>query len=75
MYLNDKLIKNADLVVPFIGCPIGEAVPDCPFVSFWKEADTGKRIKQMESISDEELNHLRIFHQSCLLKKLEQIQE
>lgn len=75
MYLNDKLSKNADLVVPFIECPIGEAIPDCPFVSFWKEADIGKRVKQMENISDEDLNQLRIFHQSCLLKKLEQIQE
>jgi len=75
MYLNDKLIKNADLVVPFTGCPIGEAVPNCPFIAFWAEKDTGKRIKQMESISDENLNHLRIFHQSCLLKKLEQLQK
>jgi hypothetical protein len=75
MYINEKLIKNADLVVPFIGCPIGEPVSECPFISFWKEADTGKRIKQIEEKSEEELQQLRIFHKACILWKIDQLQE
>ncbi|MGE0021062.1 MAG: hypothetical protein AB7S72_15420 [Draconibacterium sp.] len=75
MYLYEKHKKNADLVVPFVGCPIGEAVSDCPFIAYWTETDIEKRIRQMDKLSDEELSQLRVFHQRCLLKKLEQTAE
>lgn len=74
MYLNEKLIKNADLVVPFVRCPIGDAVSNCPFIAFWAETDTGKRVKMIEDINDNDLDQLRNFHQTCLLKKLEQME-
>jgi hypothetical protein len=75
MNLYEKHKKNADLVVPFLGCPVGEAVPECPFIVYWTEKDTEKRIRQMEKLSEEELTQLRTFHRTCLVKKLEQNQE
>ena len=75
MFLDDKYIKYADLVVPFNGCPLGNPVDDCPFIKYWDVQDPAERIQLIATLSEEGLDNLRTFHRKCILKKVKQFQE
>ena len=75
MSFTEKNIKYADLVVPFTGCPVGEPVNDCPFISYWKIEDTVERIQQIEKVPEKELDKLRSFHRKCLKVKIDHERE
>ena len=75
MYLDDKFIKHADLVVPFNGCAFGYPVDDCPFKKYWNVQDPAERIEPIAILSEETLDNLRTFHRKCILEKVKQIQE
>ena len=75
MTFSERSIKYADLLVPLKKCPLGEAVPDCPFVEFWQIEDLTKRMNLIEELSEEKLDELRDFHRKCLAKKIKQAQK
>jgi len=75
MLYNEKIIDNADLVVPVNGCQFGNPVENCPFTKFWDMKDPDDRISSIESLSDKELENLRTFHRKCILKKVKQFQK
>lgn len=64
----EKLREYADLVVPFTGCPFGEPINDCPFISFHQIGNESKQIEQVSLHPDEELDSLRAFHRDCMQK-------
>ena len=75
MTFSERSIKYADLLVPLKKCPLGEAVPDCPFVEYWQIEDLTKRMNLIEELSEAKLNELRDFHRKCLAKKIKQAQK
>lgn len=75
MTFSERSIKYADLLVPIKKCPLGETVPDCPFVEYWQIEDLTKRMNLIEELSEEKLDELRDFHRKCLAKKIKQTQK
>lgn len=75
MTFSERSIKYADLLVPLKKCPLGEAVPDCPFVEYWQIEDLTERMNLIEELSEEKLDELRDFHRKCLAKKIKQAQK
>ncbi len=75
MTFSERSIKYADLLVPLKKCPLGEAVPDCPFVEYWQIEDLMKRMNLIEELSEEKLDELREFHRKCLAIKIKQAQK
>lgn len=74
MAFSEKNIKYADLIVPFIKCPLGEAVANCPFIDYWKIGDEEKQIGLVDELPEEKLDELRAFHRKCLTIKIEKTQ-
>nr|WP_319512001.1 hypothetical protein [uncultured Draconibacterium sp.] len=72
MTFSERSIKYADLLVPIKKCPLGEAVPDCPFVEYWQIDDETKQMNLIEELPEEKLDELREFHRKCLAKKIKQ---
>ena len=62
----EKIRKNADLINPISGCPFGDPVAECPFIPFYEIKDERKKIEQIEVISQNELDELRMFHRACM---------
>jgi len=75
MTFSERSIEYADLLVPMNKCPLGEAVPDCPFAEYWKIKDRSRRAELIEELAEEKLNELRDFHRKCLAVKIEKAQE
>lgn len=75
MLFNEKIIHNADLVIPFNGCQFGEPVSDCPFIKFWDVEDPDERIGHIATLREGELEKLRTFHRECILAKVKHAQE
>lgn len=75
MTFSERSIKYADLLVPIKKCPLGEAVPDCPFVEYWQIEDETKQMNLIEELPEEKLDELREFHRKCLAKKIKQAQK
>ncbi len=75
MTFSERSIKYADLLVPIKKCPLGEAVPDCPFVEYWQIEGQAERMKLIEELPEEKLDELRDFHRKCLAKKIKQAQK
>ncbi|MEZ5104475.1 MAG: hypothetical protein R2757_08265 [Draconibacterium sp.] len=74
MYLTEKKIKYADLVLPFTKCPFKKVENDCPFVEYWKLASIEKQVQAIESLPEEELDLLREHHRLCQEKKVKRVQ-
>jgi hypothetical protein len=70
MYLTEKKIKYADLVVPFAKCPFKKVERDCPFVSYWELASVEKQVQAIEDIPEVELDLLREHHRLCQERKI-----
>ncbi len=66
MYLNQKNIKNADIIGASMYCIFGEPVKDCPFIQVQKLNDSKQQIAQIEILSEEEQESLRKFHRECI---------
>jgi hypothetical protein len=75
MAFTEKNIKYADLIVPFSGCPLGEAVEDCPFTNYLKIENPSERIRPIDDLPEEKLDKLRAFHRKCLQVKIDRAQE
>ena len=75
MILSEKSIQYADLMVPFRKCPLGDAVPDCPFVEYWENEDPSYRVQVIEELPEDKLDELREFHRNCMAKKIKQAQQ
>ncbi|WP_297098555.1 hypothetical protein [uncultured Draconibacterium sp.] len=75
MTFSERSIKYADLLVPIKKCPLGEAVPDCPFVEYWQIKDETKQMNLIEELPEEKLDALREFHRKCLAIKIKQAQK
>ena len=73
--LNDKYLKNADLIIPFQRCSLGNPVTDCPFVKYWNTEDPDNQIQSILTVSNEELENLRTFHRKCMLEQVKKVQE
>ncbi|MCG6189852.1 hypothetical protein [Maribellus maritimus] len=74
MYLTEKKIKYADLVVPFMKCPFKKAEHDCPFIEYWKLASVEKQIQIIENLPEGELDLLREQHRLCQARKIKNAQ-
>ncbi|MGD9929376.1 MAG: hypothetical protein AB7U05_05115 [Mangrovibacterium sp.] len=61
-----KIRKNADLINAISACPMGEPVNDCPFLPYYQLNNERDRIMQIETIPQEELDQMRIFHRDCV---------
>ena len=75
MTFSERSIEYADLLVPINKCPLGEAVPDCPFAEYWEIEDRTTRMGLIEELAEERLNELRDFHRACLNRKIENARE
>ncbi len=75
MLFNEKLMKNADLVIPFERCLYFRPVDNCPFVKFWTMDVTYEHEHPILVHSDEELEELRVFHRKCLVEQVKRAQE
>jgi len=75
MAFTKKNIAYADLIVPFIKCPLGEAVADCPFKDYWKMDNEDKQIDLVDQLPEEKLDELRAFHRECLKVKIQAARE
>ncbi len=64
----EKLRQYADLVVPFMGCPFGEPIIECPFVEFHQLGNESKQIEQVDLHTEKELSLLRSYHRDCMQK-------
>jgi len=64
-------IDYADLVIPISSCPFHAPEADCPFMDFWKEPDFYKKLDVLNSLSTEEINHMKVHHQQCMCLKIE----
>lgn len=60
-----------DLIAPIIQCPEGVPIETCPFIPYWYRQHIHERIDLFSSLSPEKLEEIRIFHDDCLKKKLE----
>jgi hypothetical protein len=63
---NEKSIKYADLIVPMVGCPLGETASDCPFIKFWSCYTFEERIGLLERLTEKDLTSLRLHHRKCV---------
>jgi hypothetical protein len=75
MYLSEKNIQYADLLMAFIKCPFDKADDDCPFEPYWKLSDIKKQLNTMQDLTIEELDRLQKHHRICLLNKVRRIRE
>ena len=75
MILSERSIKYADLMVPLRKCPLGEAVPDCPFVEYWENEDPSYRVQLIAELPEDKLDDLRDFHRNCLAAKIKQARQ
>ncbi|MBU1171928.1 MAG: hypothetical protein KKD44_20430 [Proteobacteria bacterium] len=48
-----------------MGCPFGQALPDCPLTAIRKESPT-IRFKQIKSLTDVAINVMIAYHKDCL---------
>lgn len=74
MYLTEKKIKYADLVVPFSKCPFKKVEHDCPFIEYWKLTSIEKQVQAIENLPEEELEALRKYHRLCQDRKIKNAQ-
>ncbi|MEZ5104465.1 MAG: hypothetical protein R2757_08215 [Draconibacterium sp.] len=74
MYLTEKKIKYADLVIPFTRCPFKKVEHDCPFIEYWKLASVEKQVQAIENIPETELDLLRKYHRLCQERKIRSAQ-
>lgn len=61
-----KIRQNADLINAFSACPMGDPIPECPFVPFYKLNNEREQIMQIDVIPQDELDQLRMFHRDCV---------
>lgn len=61
-----KIRQNADLINAFSACPMGNPIPECPFIPYYKLNDEQEQIMQIDVIPQDELDQLRIFHRGCV---------
>jgi hypothetical protein len=75
MYLSEKNIQYADLLMAFIKCPFEKADDDCPFEQFWKQSNVEKQLSSLQNLPISELDQLQKHHRICLLNKVRRIRE
>jgi hypothetical protein len=72
---DEKYLRDADLILSFHRCMYGRAVPDCPFKKF-QDAEPGDALQHpIMTLTEPELEEMRIFHRGCMERKLSQAGE
>ncbi len=75
MYLTQKNIKNLDIIGAFMRCPFDEIVDDCPFIRFHRMNYSEKQIEAFQLLSEKEIQSLKIAHQNCMAKRIDEMKE
>lgn len=75
MYLTQKNIKNLDIMGAFMRCPFEETIDDCPFIKYHRMNYPEKQIEAFQLLSGKEIQSLRIAHQKCMSKRIDELKE